>query len=118
MKKAILMCTCSFSCPSMEKVDFAELTERIRLEVPHDYMVLHPRLCEENGESMMEDLVRADGVAYVTPACKAEKQKKLLRDGFDKGGFTMDHRWKPVSLSFSNTEQALTDIQQALEEIG
>ena len=117
MKKAILMCTCSFMCPSMKDVDFTELSERIRLELPHDYLVMHSRLCEEDGESMMEDLVKPEGVAYITPACKAEKQRKLLRDGFEKGGFTMDERWKPVSLSFSNTEQALKDIEQALQEV-
>ena len=115
MRKAILMCTCSFACPSMKDVDFAELAERIRLELPHDYMVLHPRLCEENGENLMKDLLK-DDVVYVTPACKAEKQKKLLRDGFALANVKMEGAWKPVCLSFSNTEQAFNDIKKALEE--
>ncbi len=80
-KKAILMCTCSFACPSMKDINFGELSERIRLELLHDYMLLHPRLCEENGENLMSDLLK-DNVIYITPACKEEKQKKLLRDGF------------------------------------
>ena len=37
MKKAILMCTCSFACPSMKDLDLGELAERIRMELPHDY---------------------------------------------------------------------------------
>lgn len=115
-KKAILMCTCSFACPSMKDINFGELTERIRLELPHDYMLLHPRLCEENGESLMEDLLKS-GVSYVTPACKEEKQKKLLRDGFAKAGIEMGNNWKPVSISFKTTEQALNDVKVALEEI-
>ena len=115
-KKAVLMCTCSFACPSMKDINFGELTERIRLELPHDYMLLHPRLCEENGESLLEDLLK-DGVAYVTPACKEEKQKKLLRDGFERAGVKMGDNWKPVSISFKTTEQALNDVKKALEEI-
>ena len=115
-KKAVLMCTCSFACPSMKDINFGELTERIRLELPHDYMLLHPRLCEENGESLMEDLLKP-GVSYVTPACKEEKQKKLLRDGFAKAGVEMGSNWKPVSISFKTTEQALNDVKKALEEI-
>ena len=31
-KKALLFCTCSGVCPSMEKIDFWALAERIRLE--------------------------------------------------------------------------------------
>lgn len=114
-KKAILMCTCSFACPSMKDINFGELSERIRLELPHDYMLLHPRLCEENGENLLADLLK-DNVAYITPACKEEKQKKLLRDGFERAGIRMSNNWKPVSISFKTTETAFNDIKKALEE--
>ena len=32
-KKAVLICTCSGSCPSMAKIDFWTLAERVRLEL-------------------------------------------------------------------------------------
>ncbi len=114
-KKAILICTCSFACPSMKDINFGDLAERIRLELPHDYLLLHPRLCEENGENLLADLLK-DGVVYITPACKEEKQKKLLRDGFQKAGIEMNSNWKPVSISFKDTETAFKDIKKALEE--
>ena len=117
MKKAILMCTCSFACPSMKDIDFKELAERIRLELPHDYMLLHPRLCETNGEALMEDLLKKDGIVYITPACKIEKQAKLLRDGFQRADVPMAGHWKPVSIQFKTTEQAFNDIKQALQEV-
>lgn len=118
MKKAILMCTCSFACPSMKDLDIAQLAERIRLELPHDYMLLHGRLCEANGEALMEDLLKKDGVVYITPACKVEKQAKLLRDGFQRAGVPMDdNRWRPVSIQFKNTEQAFQDIKKIVEEV-
>ena len=115
MRKAILMCTCSFACPSMKDINFAELGERIRMELPHDFMLMHPRLCEENGEQLMKDLLK-DDVIYITPACKAEKKKKLLRDGFALANLPMENHWKPVSLSFKNTDAVFEEIKKALEE--
>ncbi|GAK56659.1 hypothetical protein U27_03622 [Candidatus Vecturithrix granuli] len=118
MKKVILMCTCSFACPSMKDLSFPELAERLRMELPHEYMVLHPRLCEANGENLMEDIVK-EGVYYITPACKEEKQQKLLRDGFQRANVPMEKgkNWKPISVSFKNTDQAFNEIKQALEEV-
>lgn len=73
----------------MKDINFGELAERIRLELQHDYMLLHPRLWEENGENLMSDLLK-DNVAFITLACKEEKQKKLLRDGFERAGVEMN----------------------------
>ena len=118
MKNAILMCTCSFACPSMKDLDLSELAERIRLELPHDYMLVHGRLCEANRESLLEDLLKDNGTVYVTAACKAEKQAKLLRDGFERAGVPMtEATWRPVSIQFKTTDQAFSDVKTALEAV-
>ncbi|MGQ9455270.1 MAG: hypothetical protein ACUVRS_10160 [Armatimonadota bacterium] len=116
MKKVvILMCTCSGVCPSMEKIDFWELAERIRLEIPHDYLVMHPRLCEENGEALMADLLEPDTV-YITPACDEKKQAKLLANGFMRGGVPMDaEHWIPVKMGLRNTDEVFEEIKAAVE---
>lgn len=96
-----------------------ELAERVRLELPHDYMLLHPRLCEANGEALLADLVKKDGVVYLTAACKPEKQWKLFQDGFQKAGVEMNEKVvKPVWIQFKNTDQAFEEIKKALEELG
>ena len=115
MRKAILMCTCSFACPSMKDINFSELSERIRLELENNFMLLHPRLCEENGEQLMKDLLK-DDVMYITTACKEEKQKELLRDGFALANVSMDKNWKPISLSFKDTNTVFEEIKKALQE--
>ncbi len=118
MKKALILCACSFACPSMKEINFAELAERIRLELPQDFMLIHPRLCEANGETMLADLLKNDGTVYLTAACKPEKQHKLLRDGFDKAGVEMNEKtFKPVWIQFKNTDQAFEEIKKALEEL-
>jgi hypothetical protein len=100
----------------MGNIDFWELAERIRLEIPHDYLMLHPRLCEENGEALMRDLLKPDTI-YVTPACNEKNQKKLLAAGFAKANVAMDEKhWIPVTLSQKDTEQAFADVKAAVEK--
>lgn len=116
-KKAILMCTCSFACPSMKDIDFGELSERLRLEVPHDYLALHPRLCEENGEAFMAKVLDNDTL-YITPACKETNQRKLLRDAFQRAGVPMDDgHWQPVMMSFKTTDQVFDEVQKKVGEV-
>lgn len=81
---AVLLCTCSGSCPSMGKIDFWALAERVRLEAGDkvQFMALHPRLCEEDGERFMGQVLD-DTIHAITPACAfpdIEQTKRLLRD--------------------------------------
>lgn len=116
-KVVVLMCTCSGICPSMEKIDFWELAERIRLEIPHDYLVMHPRLCEENGEALMEDLLKPDAV-YITPACAENKQVKLLANGFARAGIPMDEEhWIPVMMGMKTTDEVFKEIRAAVAKL-
>lgn len=118
MKVAILICTCSGACPSMTKINFWDLAERIRLEVPHDYMLLHPRLCEENGEVLMENLLKPDTV-YITVACAEKKQAKLLAAGYARAKIAMDSQhWFPVSLALKDTNQVFEEIKAAVNKLG
>lgn len=116
-KKVVLFCTCSGSCPSMQNVDFWALAERVRLELGDEieFMALHPRLCEEDGERLMARLLRPD-LAVITPACAEKRQEKLLRDGFSRAGVPMDGaHWVPVSMAQQDTEAVFQKIQTAVK---
>lgn len=116
-KKALLFCTCSGACPSMEKIDFWALAERVRLELGDkvEFMVLHPRLCEEDGERLMAHVL-APSLKFITPACAEKRQEKLLRDGFAKAGVPMDaEHWLPISMAQQDTEAVLAKIRVALD---
>ncbi|GAO01454.1 hypothetical protein [Anaeromyxobacter sp. PSR-1] len=115
--KAVLFCTCSGSCPSMEKVDFWSLAERVRLELGEgiEYMALHPRLCEEDGERLMARVLRPD-LTVVTPACAEKRQEKLLRDGFARAGVPMDREhWIPISMAQEDTDAVFAKIRAAVD---
>jgi len=99
----------------MQAVDFAELSERIRLELPQRYVFLHPRLCEGNGENLLADVLK-DDARYITAACKPEKQRKLLRDGFQRANVPMTN-WTPFLVAFKTTEQAFDELKSLVEEL-
>lgn len=116
-RKAVLFCTCSGACPSMEKIDFWTLAERVRLEMGDrvEFIALHPRLCEEDGERFMANVL-TPALTFITPACAEKRQEKLLRDGFGKASVPMDsEHWIPVSMAQQDTEQVLAKIKAALE---
>jgi hypothetical protein len=118
-KKVLLFCTCSGACPSMTKIDFWALAERVRLEFEGkiEFMVLHPRLCEPDGERFMSNILK-EGMVYITPACKENKQQKLLRDGFEKAGVPMDaDHWRPISMALEDTNAVFQKIKAAVEGV-
>lgn len=116
-KKAILFCTCSGACPSMAKIDFWALSERIRLELGDtiEFMALHPRLCEEDGERLMGRIL-TDSIQFITPACAEKRQVKLLREGFQKAGVPMEPaHWIPISMAQEDSETVFQKIKAALQ---
>lgn len=116
-RKAVLFCTCSGACPSMAKVDFWALAERVRLELGDqiEFMALHPRLCEPDGERLMSQILDRS-VQFITPACAEKRQEKLLRDGFQKANVPMDHEhWSPVSMAQEDTDSVFSKIKAALQ---
>ncbi|MGC8854934.1 MAG: hypothetical protein ACP5OY_08500 [Halothiobacillaceae bacterium] len=117
-KKALLFCSCSGACPSMEKIDFWALSERVRLELGDkvEFMALHPRLCEEDGERLMQQILNPS-LKFITAACAEKRQQKLLKDGFAKAGVPMDEEhWVPVSMAQEDTDAVFEKIKAALEK--
>jgi len=117
-KRALLFCSCSGACPSMAKIDFWALSERVRLELGDkvEFMALHPRLCEEDGERLMKQILNPS-LKFITPACAEKRQEKLLKDGFAKAGVPMDGaHWLPVSMAQEDTNAVFEKIKAAIEK--
>ncbi|MCL4204582.1 MAG: hypothetical protein KJ000_19010 [Pirellulaceae bacterium] len=119
-KKAVLFCTCSGACPSMTGVDFWALAERVRVELGDriEFMALHPRLCEEDGERLMGQIL-SERLQFITAACAEQRQQKLLRDGFQKADVPMDaQHWIPVSMAKETTDTVFQRIKAAVQDQG
>jgi len=100
----------------MAKIDFWALAERVRLELGEkiEFMALHPRLCEEDGERLMGQILN-DQIQFITSACAEKRQEKLLRDGFHMAGVPMDRsHWCPVSMAQETTESVFQKVKTAL----
>jgi len=102
----------------MSKIDFWALAERVRLELGEkiEFMALHPRLCEEDGERLMGQILN-DQIQYITPACAEKRQEKLLRDGFQKANVPMDRQhWCPINMAQQDIDTVFERIKAALNE--
>ncbi|MDZ7837102.1 MAG: hypothetical protein U5N58_03645 [Actinomycetota bacterium] len=101
----------------MEKIDFWSLSERIRLELDEkiDFLALHPKLCEEDGERFLGQVIPGDAIV-ITSACAEKKQRKLLRDGFENAGVDMnpDH-WIPINMAQEDTNTVFEKIKNAVQ---
>lgn len=101
----------------MAKIDFWALADRVRLELgdKFEFLALHPRLCEEDGERLMGRLLEPT-LKVITPACAEKRQEKLLWDGFAKAGVPMDEaHWLPVSMAQESTEAVFEKVRAALD---
>jgi hypothetical protein len=104
----------------MAKIDFWALAERVRLELGDqmEFIALHPRLCEEHGERLMNQILKED-LLLITPACAEKKQEKLLRDGYEGAGVPMDEEhWRPINMAQQDTESVFNKIKKAFEDNG
>jgi hypothetical protein len=102
----------------MAKIDFWTLAERVRWELGEsiEFMALHPRLCEEDGERLMGRIL-TDSVQFITPACAEKRQEKLLREGFQKAGVPMDRsHWIAVGMAQEDTGAVFNKIEAALAQ--
>lgn len=116
-KPEIIVCTCGSDCPGFKDRNLVELITRIRTELPVEYAVAHPFLCDEDGERFLSVLLRKEG-KYIIVACESRKQYKLLRDGFNMAGIDVDKQILPVGTAKMTTEQAFEAVKKAVENQG
>lgn len=117
-KLSALICSCSGSCPSMEGIDFWTLSDRIRFELGDklEFIALHPRLCEEDGERLMERLL-SDDLTMITSACAEKRQCKLLKEGFNRASVPMDDaHWIPLSMAQKDTDTVYEEIKKVVDD--
>jgi hypothetical protein len=104
----------------MANIDFWALAERVRLDFDDkiEFLALHPRLCEENGERFMKQVLNSE-MLFITSACPEKRQEKILRDGFEKANVTMDSaHWIPINMAQETTESVYNKIKTLLEKEG
>ena len=116
-KPGLIMCVCTGKCPGFEKMDIWDFINRVRIELPVEFGVIHPQLCEEDGDRFLADFLQA-GRPLVIAGCAPNMQYKLFRDAFTAHGMDVKADMVPLDIREMTTDEAVVKVQTALRAMG
>lgn len=114
---AFLFCVCTGKCPGFAKMDMWDFINRIRMELPVKYGVIHPQLCEDDGDRYLESTLNA-GEKVIIAGCAPAMQYKLFRDAFEKVGLEAKKDLIPLDVRDMTTDEAFDKVMNAMKENG
>ena len=114
-KPRFILCNCTGECPGFKDMNFWQVLNFVRNELPSEYAVLHPQLCMDDGERFLTEILKP-GERYVIGACDPRMQKKMLRDAFQKANLDFDEHVIGLDLRTLTAEQAIEKIKQAFAQ--
>lgn len=113
----LIMCVCTGKCPGFAKMDIWDFINRARVELPVEYAIIHPQLCEEDGDRFLSDTLKA-GRRLVIAGCAPNMQVKLFRDAFEAAGMDVKTDMLPLDIREMTTDEAVDKVSKALCEMG
>ncbi|MHA1780063.1 MAG: hypothetical protein ACTSYL_04240 [Candidatus Thorarchaeota archaeon] len=112
-----IMCVCTGKCPGFEKMDIWDFINTVRMALPVQYGVVHPQLCEEDGDRYLE-AVLSPGEKVFIGGCAPAMQYKLFRDAFEKKGLDVKNDLVPIDVRDMTTEEAVDRVSEELKKHG
>jgi heterodisulfide reductase subunit A-like polyferredoxin len=111
------MCVCTGKCPGFATMDIWDFINRVRIELPVEFAVIHPQLCEEDGDRFLADFLEAKR-PLVIAGCAPNMQYKLFRDAFSAHGMDVKKDMVPLDIREMTTDAAVAKVAAALREMG
>jgi heterodisulfide reductase subunit A-like polyferredoxin len=119
MKVKTLICNCKGLDP-FRYADMNSLAFEIESELDLVYAAVHPQLCEEGGNQILEDVLRAaedDPDTYVMVcACAEDMQRKLFKKALGNTQFD-DKHFVPLDVRNTTNDGILERIRVRLREL-
>jgi heterodisulfide reductase subunit A-like polyferredoxin len=119
MKVKTLICNCKGLDP-FRYADMNSLAFEIESELDVTYAVVHPQLCAEGGNQILEDVLRSaedDPDTYVMVcACQEETQMKLFKKALRNTEFDAEH-FVPLDARNTTNDGILDRIRERLKEL-
>jgi len=119
MKVKTLICNCK-GLDSFRFADMNSLPFEIESEFDVSYAAMHPQLCGEGGNEILEDVLRAaedDPDTYVLVcACAEETQLKLFKKALRNTQFDTKN-FVPLDISNATNDGILDRIRERLKEL-
>jgi len=119
MKVKTLICNCKGLDP-FRYADMNSLAFEVESEFDVSYAAVHPQLCAEGGNEILEDVLRAaedDPDTYVMVcACQEETQMKLFKKALRNTEFNAEH-FVPLDVRNATNDGILDRILERLSEL-
>ena len=112
-KPGFIFCVCTGKCPGFSRIDLWDFINRVRIELPVEYGIIHPQLCEEDGDRFLMDFLQSHR-KVVIGGCAPTMQYKLFRDAFAASGLDVTTDLIPLDVRDMTTDQAFEKVAAAL----
>src|SRR5665647_3110845 len=76
-----IMCVCTGKCLGFKAMDIWDFINQVRVELPVEYGIIHPQLCEKDGDRFLADFLKAHRKVIIG-ACAPNMQKKMFKQAF------------------------------------
>ncbi len=120
MKIKTLLCNCKGLCPSFKNTDMNTLPFELESDLDISYAIVHPELCGQDGNEILEDVLRAaeqdEDTYVVVGGCAPEAQKKLFKKILRNTGFPEDH-FVPVDIRGTNNHGILERLREKIQAV-
>ena len=98
-----------------------DLINQVRLGLPVEWAIVHPQLCEEDGDrflSHLADIVETEGIKFFIAGCSPNMQRKLLSPELKKKGLAFNEIVRPLDVRNMTTDEAFDAIEEQLLDWG
>lgn len=112
-----IMCVCTGKCPGFQAMDIWDFINQVRVELPVEYAVIHPQLCEEDGDRFWADFLKTHRKLMIG-ACAPNMQRKMFKDAFKEAGLDIEKDAVMLDIRDMTNEQAFEKVEKALKAMG
>jgi heterodisulfide reductase subunit A-like polyferredoxin len=112
-----IMCVCTGKCPGFKAMDIWDFINQIRVELPVEYGIIHPQLCEEDGDRFLADFLKTHR-KIIIGACAPNMQKKMFKQAFKDADMDVEKNAVMLDIRDMTNEKAFEVVKSKLVELG
>ena len=112
-----IMCVCTGKCPGFKAMDIWDFINQVRVELPVEYALIHPQLCEEDGDRFLADYLKAHRKVIIG-ACAPNMQRKMFKQAFQDAGLDVEKDSVMLDIRDMTNEKAFDIVKSALTKLG
>jgi heterodisulfide reductase subunit A-like polyferredoxin len=98
-------------------MDIWDFINRARIELPVEFGMIHPQLCEEDGDRFLADILKTKRHLIIA-GCAPTMQYKLFRDAYSAQDMDVKKDMVPLDIRDMTTDEAVEKVAAALREMG